>query len=188
MKEALQLVTLEGVEMALHRIGTAAEQAAPGSEPSSDALLSAALLDMKALELKQILAANSTSQPEQQQQLPAADAAVSPSTANNPSTAAQDIVASAFASPEAKLAAAKAAAAAISSDSGTSSSGVSGGSGGSNCDTSDDAGSGQGRRMQRLVESITPAEVQEASEWTLQELAGWWPGAWHHASLSKCLH
>lgn len=170
MKESMQLVTLEAQELALHTLAEAeAEQPRPSTERSSDTLLSAMLLDVRAHELKQAL---------QTLQLSAEQpgAAAQPA---GPGTAAQEIIASTFCTPLEEIATVPAPAAAVTtSDSASNSANNSGASGTSRtssgtCSTPDEAGSsGHGRRMQRMLQAVTPAEVQEAQDKSLQEMAG----------------
>jgi hypothetical protein len=158
MKESLQTGLLEGLELAIHTVG-ATDAGGPTTERSADSLLQAVLLDLQALGLKQSLQAVAVSEQQQQQQTAAPSAAGGA----GPSTEAQEIIANTFASPAARLAAARAAVAAMSSDSGTSSS-----SSGSEMPVGNDPS----RRMQHVMNSLTPEEVQATQDLTLLELAG----------------
>lgn len=157
IKESMQLETLEGAEMAVHYMGSLA-QAAAGSQQTMQCLLPAVLLDMQALELKQAL----QPYPQQQQHsqvLPAAN-----------HQEAQVLLASAFATVQAARAAAAHSA-------GGAVSGSSSGSGSGSSDAAEVAwsagpGGPSGRRMQRLMASITLEEVQEARALSLQGMAG----------------
>jgi hypothetical protein len=150
IKETMQLETLEAAEMAVHYMGSLA-QAATGSQQIVQCLLPAVLLDMQALELKQAL------QPPPQ--LPSQFPAAQPQEANA-------LLASAFATVQAARAAVTQAGAVSGSSSGSGSS-----------DASETAWSGgpvgpSGRRMQRLMATLTPEEVQEARALSLQGVAG----------------
>jgi hypothetical protein len=176
----MQLMTLDMQELALHALAEAeAQQPAPSTERSSETLLSAMLLDVRAHELKQALQTLQKSA----QQATAAGA--------GPSSAAQEIITSTFSTPQVTAAvnttASAAAAAAPTTSESASNSGTSGASATSSgtCSTPDDAGSSGrgGQRMQRLFETITPAEVFEMQGMNLQEVAG----ACQHVLLAHVL-
>ena len=154
IRETMQLETLEGAEMAIHYMGSLAQEAT-SSQQIMQCLLPAVVLDMQALELKQAL----QPPPQLHLQLPP----------NCPAVTTQEahaLLASAFATVQAAHAAVAQSGAVSGSSSGSGSS-----------DASETAWSGgpvgpSARRMQRLMATLTPEEVQEARALTLQGVAG----------------
>lgn len=153
-KEAMQLELLESYEVGLQHMGSVASQQ-QGSTKHSMSIVSAALLDIQALELKQVLQVPATSNSTQaaaagQQQAPAGTPVPDQAPTSTLSTPGP-----------------KGTATSRASCSSVGSIGV----GGSESPGEGTVGSSD-HRTKRLLESITPADVLSLQGLSLQELAG----------------
>jgi hypothetical protein len=154
-KEAMQLELLDSYEVGLQHMGAVASQQHSSTPEHSMSLVSAALLDIQALELKQVL------------QLPAAATMVaSTHSGQQQETACRPVLVQA---PHSTLSTPGPKSAATSSASNSSGGSIS-------MSGSDAPGEGSvnssDHRMKRLLASITPADVLGLQGLCLQELAG----------------